>query len=370
MPSFAREPNMNTYPTSLSIIRLMPKVRSADVEEMRTRPPGINVYFSTLPDWDTSLGATELGFTNLSLFRYIILIIRERFDVVHLPEPMWWRWLFLIYITIVIVRVSDIVRNHHTRIVCYAIDNSIRTHNLSVKIRRVAISSVAALAYRNFDRVAFGSSGAMKTYEAFPFPKYTAKPITREVTYLREHCTCEPNEIDNNLVLFVGALIPTKGISELLAAWPNVKLLCPTARLAIAGSGQLESAVQRAAKEDPSIMHLGKLDRSELCVMYRKANTVVLFSQPAKRGWVEQIGLSLVEGASHNCKIVCSDETGIADWVNRQAPMGIVVKYDATPLELASAIAGTMNSSLDSKRVYSLPNLGGSARADQFLYFE
>lgn len=47
------------------------------------------------------------------------------------------------------------------------------------------------------------------------------------------------SEKDNNLVVYVGSLIPVKGFGLLAKAWPKVAAECPDAKLVVIGSGQL-----------------------------------------------------------------------------------------------------------------------------------
>ncbi len=77
----------------------------------------------------------------------------------------------------------------------------------------------------------------------------------------------------NFVVLFVGRLIPEKGVRELLKAaigW-NKNIL-----LAVAGVGPLESEVTNLAKKHKQILYLGVLNQKELPMYYSAADLLIV----------------------------------------------------------------------------------------------
>ena len=62
-----------------------------------------------------------------------------------------------------------------------------------------------------------------------------------------------------------------------------------------------------------------------------RAAVVVL---PSRRtdGWREQVGLSLVEGAAHGCRLVTTTETGLADDLRGRTDAVVVAPDDAEAL--------------------------------------
>jgi glycosyltransferase involved in cell wall biosynthesis len=61
------------------------------------------------------------------------------------------------------------------------------------------------------------------------------------------------------------------------------------------------------------------------------------------RGWREQIGLPLVEGLAHGCRVVTTTETGLAEDLRGHPLVTLTTPGDATAL--AEALRGLMERS-------------------------
>jgi glycosyltransferase involved in cell wall biosynthesis len=95
----------------------------------------------------------------------------------------------------------------------------------------------------------------------------------------------EPDDTERSF-LYVGALVPDKGLADLLAAWGVVEPLCPRADLRIAGSPQLHAAhlvdsgwiaeVERAVEAYPRARFLGALGLAELSTAIADCTAVVV----------------------------------------------------------------------------------------------
>jgi glycosyltransferase involved in cell wall biosynthesis len=109
------------------------------------------------------------------------------------------------------------------------------------------------------------------------------------------------------LVLFVGRLVREKGIETLAEAWLRADL-GPGARLALAGDGPLERAVQRRL---PGARLLGQLDADALPALYAAADVLVL---PSIRtaSFREPWGLVVNEAMLQRTPVVASDAVGAA----------------------------------------------------------
>lgn len=106
------------------------------------------------------------------------------------------------------------------------------------------------------------------------------------------------------LAVFVGQLLPRKGLVELLEAWRSVKRQFGTAHLVIAGSGELESRVRRAALDTASgMLFLG--DRQDVEILFRCADVAVL---PSRN---ESFGCTFVEAMASGTPVILGN-TGVA----------------------------------------------------------
>jgi glycosyltransferase involved in cell wall biosynthesis len=105
------------------------------------------------------------------------------------------------------------------------------------------------------------------------------------------------------LALFVGRLVPEKGIDMLVEAWSKAVLPGGSA-LAIAGSGPL-------APSGPDVHRLGPIDRKDLPPLYAAADVLVLPSI-ATATFREPWGLVCNEAMHQGTPVIASDAVGAA----------------------------------------------------------
>jgi glycosyltransferase involved in cell wall biosynthesis len=155
---------------------------------------------------------------------------------------------------------------------------------------------------------------------------------------------------DGPLVLFVGRLVPEKGVRELLAAWPAVAARHPRAALVLAGDGPLAAEVaaagrapagaapSAAAASAGAVRLLGPLPRERLPVAYAAADLVVVPSIPTPR-FREPWGLVCNEAMHGGTPVVATTAVGAAaGGLVRDGETGLVVPA-GDPATLAQAIA-------------------------------
>lgn len=116
-----------------------------------------------------------------------------------------------------------------------------------------------------------------------------------------------------NVILFVGSLIPRKGVHVLLDAFPTVLAACPDFRLVIIGEGpdavQLQDQAKRLGIEG-QVDFLGVQDQSQVSDWMRKARVFVLPSLE------EGLGVVLLEAIASGTPCVGSQVGGIPDVVS------------------------------------------------------
>jgi glycosyltransferase involved in cell wall biosynthesis len=133
------------------------------------------------------------------------------------------------------------------------------------------------------------------------------------------------------LVLYVGRLVPEKGIEVLAAAWPRVH---PQATLVLVGDGPLRGRVDalRGAR------CLGSLPREELPVAYRAAEMTVVPSIPTPR-FREPWGLVCNESMHQGRPVVATTAVGAAaGGLVLDGETGVVIP-PRDPVALAGAIS-------------------------------
>jgi glycosyltransferase involved in cell wall biosynthesis len=97
-------------------------------------------------------------------------------------------------------------------------------------------------------------------------------------------------------VLFVGRLVPDKGISTLLEAWRSPS--APQVPLMVVGDGPLASEVGRAGG---NVRLLGKKTPSEVQALMRRASLLVFPSE-----WREPFGLAIVEAFANELPVLAA----------------------------------------------------------------
>ncbi len=132
------------------------------------------------------------------------------------------------------------------------------------------------------------------------------------------------------IVLYVGRLVPEKGIPVLLEAWLR---LSPDATLVLIGDGPLTASAAAA----PGVRVLGPLLRTDLPVAYAAAELAVLPSVPTPR-FREPWGLVCNEAMLQSRPVIATDAVGAAaGLLVRDGQDGLVVPA-GDPAALARAI--------------------------------
>lgn len=136
-------------------------------------------------------------------------------------------------------------------------------------------------------------------------------------------------------LLFVGRLVPKKGIVHLLNAMPAVLAERPGVTLSIAGFGPEEGVLKQQAARlgiAGKIRFMGAMPQEQLPALYRRAS---LFVAPFVRdasGDQEGLPVALMEAIGCGCPAVVGDVAGIHDLLGDAADGMIVQPDDASAL--------------------------------------
>jgi glycosyltransferase involved in cell wall biosynthesis len=151
--------------------------------------------------------------------------------------------------------------------------------------------------------------------------------------------------------LFIGRLIPEKGISTLLAAWKRIGLRLP---LTVFGDGPLRDEVASAAESsDGAVSWLGWRSRSEVDAALGAASVVISPSV-----WIEAGPLSVIESFARGTPVIASRLGSLAEFVKPD-----VSGYLFDPGNPASLVAAV-------EKFLELPDCGsrmGEAAREIFL---
>jgi glycosyltransferase involved in cell wall biosynthesis len=148
---------------------------------------------------------------------------------------------------------------------------------------------------------------------------------------------------DPDEVLFVGRLVPKKGLRYLLNALPAVLTAWPSVKLTVAGfgpeEGELKRQVRRLGIED-RVTFAGAVIQNELPTLYRRASLLVLPFVRDESGNQEGLPVVAMEAIGCGCPVIVGDVAGISDLFGGMAA-DICVKAEDTAA-LAEAILDTL----------------------------
>jgi glycosyltransferase involved in cell wall biosynthesis len=152
----------------------------------------------------------------------------------------------------------------------------------------------------------------------------------------------EPGAVrERDLLLFVGRLVPKKGLHHLLDALPAVLAKRPSVVLTIAGFGPEENALKVQAHRlgiTGSVKFTGAMPQHQLPDLYRRAS---LFVAPFVRdasGNQEGLPVVLMEAIGCGCPVIVGDVAGIHDLLG-DAAGEICIKPEDTDALVAAIIA-------------------------------
>lgn len=155
------------------------------------------------------------------------------------------------------------------------------------------------------------------------------------------------------LVLFVGRLVPYKGVDVLLRALPGVN-----ARAVIVGEGPLRAELEAQARElgiADRVRFTGNAAAEELTALYNVCDVFVLPSVTR----AEAFGMVQLEAMSCRKPVVCTDLPSGVPWVNQHGVTGLVV-----PPRDADAIAGAITALLEDPALRARMGAAGRARVE------
>lgn len=256
-----------------------------------------------------------------------LLTALRGFDVVLLHYPFFggaeWVWLW------------KKIFGRQTRLVVYYHMDSVGK-GISGLIRRFYHVLFLKPILRAADRILVNSrdyAAASLMSDWADDPKVTELPFAVDVARFSPSSAPPANPT----ALFVGGLDRAhcfKGVSNLLRAFAGVAWKHPTARLIIAGSGDLRPGYEREARAlgvDHRVEFLGNVPDAKLPDVYRRASFHVLPSVDRS----EAFGIVTIEAAASGLPSVVSDLPGVRTVVVPETTGLVVPPNDVPALEAA-----------------------------------
>ena len=332
-------------------LRIVPHLRSSVVEEM---PASQHLLFtSQLGDSDAALlGPRVRPFTWGALLR---AIHDPDLELLEVAEPLWLgEWVrALRYVALLkVLRAAD-PRRGRVAVATYAIENldarerlshrSLDSHPVlgavASRVRTLAVGTSLLL----LDVVAFGTTGAAENYRRV-FGRFLRRTRCAVLPPRVDACrACGPQVAGalprESTVLFLGAPSERKGFGVLLTAWELAGGHGRGWRLVVADPDGA------SAPDLPAGVSIRRrLPRSTVHELLRSSAVVAMPSVRLRR-WREQIGLPLVEGLAHGCRVVTTTETGLAGDLDGHPLVTFTTPGD--PVSLAEGLRRVMDADDD-----------------------
>jgi glycosyltransferase involved in cell wall biosynthesis len=339
--SSATPPRVVKHPAA----RIYGSIRTAHLERLDGMAPSIIIYNRRRYDFDASAAPEGARLLQLGRLATVMHLLRHGYETVEVNEPVWSnRWLD-VTAQVAAVRARRLLMRRRTTIVTYCIGNmdpirSVRARR--PKVPGVLVTTAARLFMkalcRSIDRLAFGTSGSFDVYA-----DYVSRSLLEEKGRIFEAipapCTCllaaartaDHGSSKGARLLFVGAFSDRKGIRQLMDTWDRLPQDKAGMSLRLVGKGPLTEVVKEWTQERPEVELVVDPPRTFIHESLRNAEVLILLSQPLN-GWREQVGLPIVEGLSHGCRIVTTTETGLAPWLGAHGHVVLPVETEVPHL--------------------------------------
>lgn len=315
------------------------------------------------------------GIGQLNRRQTVAHLWRTPLDKVELNEPAALNTWPSTLAYVATLRLKRLSKREGVQLVYYAIENADPSTQVSGRLRlpRPVARRLARLAYAFLlpegSRIAFGTDQARDRYlETWPgLPSRCELAVFPGIAAACRQCVLGTDEPS---VVFLGDLDRRKGLLLLTQAWAHVTRAEPAATLHVLGKGVLEPELTRWAADRPEVSVTIDPSRDVIHTVLSRATCLTLVSL-RDHYWREQIGLPILEGLSHGCEIVASDETGIASWLASHHHHVVEVGGDGDLVveRVAASISRAISSPRTAADITSaLPPVDGRITADRWMF--
>ena len=352
------------------VVKLYDVIRSAHLERFRDDVSTTILYVSHRYDFDPSL-TIGLDLHKRGVLGVFWFALVNHIDVLEINEPLMVAAAPRTLAAILGTKLRSLVRRGKAAmVVTYAIENKnpaglVSTLPILSRVKWRFYFWLMPWVWRSTHRIAFGTEGSHQLYtsifaqESWPWSRVISAVPAPHPAVPKTDVTRGP------VVAFLGDLAPRKGFPLVADSWETVAESVVGAQLLVIGKGSGEAAARKLAAAHPNVeLHIDP-PRAQIMALLPRAKVLVLPSQPTVR-WREQVGLPIVEGLSVGCEIVTTDETGLAEWLERH---GHRVLVTPTPVSLfAEAVIAALRDDRGPAQILAtLPTVDGRRAAEDWL---
>ena len=184
--------------------------------------------------------------------------------------------------------------------------------------------------------------------------QFVSKHFKKEGKTLANPILIEQNQNSNsegNYILFVGRLVPEKGILTLLKAFQNISKQFPNEKLWIVGDGNQTEELQDFTENNKlqNVSFLGNKSREELLEIYANSKFSVVPSE-----YLEAYGNVILESLAFGKTVITSDLVGIKEEIE-QNNVGLTYSFKNQEALEEKMIELLSNSGLKSELENNIP---------------
>ena len=185
--------------------------------------------------------------------------------------------------------------------------------------------------------------------------QFIAKHFQKEGQTLANPILIEPKRNSNseeNYILFVGRLVPEKGVLTLLKSFQNISKQFPNEQLWIVGEGNQLEELQNFTMYNnlKNVSFLGNKSREELQVIYTSSKFSVIPSE-----YLEAYGNVIIESLSFGKTVITSNLVGIKDEIEQNC-VGLTYSFKNQKALEEKMIELLSNPSLKTELENNIPN--------------
>lgn len=185
--------------------------------------------------------------------------------------------------------------------------------------------------------------------------QFVSKHFKKEGKTLANPILIEQNQNSNsegNYILFVGRLVPEKGILTLLKAFQNIFKQFPNEKLWIVGDGNQTEELQDFTENNKlqNVSFLGNKSREELHEIYANSKFSVVPSE-----YLEAYGNVILESLTFGKTVITSDLVGIKEEIE-QNNVGLTYSFKNQEALEEKMVELLSNSGLKSELENNIPN--------------
>ena len=185
--------------------------------------------------------------------------------------------------------------------------------------------------------------------------QFVSNHFKKEGKTLANPILIEQNQISNsegNYILFVGRLVPEKGILTLLKAFQNIFKQFPNEKLWIVGDGNQTEELQDFTENNKlqNVSFLGNKSREELLEIYANSKFSVVPSE-----YLEAYGNVILESLAFGKTVITSDLVGIKNEIE-QNHVGLTYSFKNQKALEEKMMELLSNSGLKSELENNIPN--------------